>query len=58
MRWTSITLKIPRNFLMYYELKKYKYDDKRIMAEFSIRRSMKKERLGIEFDRADWKIGY
>ena len=32
-------------------LKKYKYDDKRIMAEFSIRRSMKKERLGIEFDR-------
>jgi hypothetical protein len=32
-------------------LKKYKYDDKRIMAEFSVRRSMKKERIGIEFDR-------
>lgn len=32
-------------------LKEYKYDDKRIMTEFSIRRSMKKERLGIEFDR-------
>jgi hypothetical protein len=32
-------------------LKKYKYDDKRIVAEFSNRRSMKKERLEIEFDR-------
>ncbi|MFZ0514092.1 MAG: hypothetical protein WAM14_20975, partial [Candidatus Nitrosopolaris sp.] len=32
-------------------LKKYKYDDKRIVAEFSVRRSMKKERIGIEFDR-------
>jgi hypothetical protein len=32
-------------------LKKYKYDDRRIMAEFSVRRSMKKERLCIEFDR-------
>jgi hypothetical protein len=29
----------------------YKYDDKRIVAEFSIRRSMKKERIGIEYDR-------
>jgi hypothetical protein len=33
-------------------LKKYKYDDKRIMAEFSVRRSMKKERRDIEFDRS------
>ena len=32
-------------------LKKYKFDDKRIVAEFSVRRSMKKERIGIEFDR-------
>ncbi|MGB8935806.1 MAG: hypothetical protein WCC17_11945 [Candidatus Nitrosopolaris sp.] len=32
-------------------LKKYKFDDKRIVAEFSIRRSMKKERTGIEYDR-------
>ncbi|MGB6532712.1 MAG: hypothetical protein WBF33_31825 [Candidatus Nitrosopolaris sp.] len=32
-------------------LKKYKYDNKWIMAEFSVRRSMKKERIGIEFDR-------
>jgi hypothetical protein len=31
-------------------LKKYKYDDKRIMAEFSVRRSVKKERLEIEFN--------
>ena len=37
---------------MYYGLeKKYKYDDKRIVAEFSVRRSMKKERLGIELNR-------
>ena len=32
-------------------LKKYKYDDKRIVAEFSVRRSMKKERIEIEFNR-------
>jgi hypothetical protein len=32
-------------------LKKYKYDDKRIVPEFSIRRFMKKERLEIEYDR-------
>jgi hypothetical protein len=45
-------LEDPKKFLnVLRALKKYKYDDKRIMAEFSIRRSMKKERLGIEFDR-------
>ena len=45
-------LEDPRKFLnVLRALKKYKYDDKRIVAEFSIRRSMKKERLGIEFDR-------
>ena len=45
-------LEDPKKFLSVLRaLKKYKYDDKRIMAEFSIRRSMKKERLGIEFDR-------
>ena len=44
-------LEDPKKFLdVLRALKKYKYDDKRIMAEFSIRRSMKKERLGIEFD--------
>jgi hypothetical protein len=32
-------------------LKKYKYDDKRIVAEFSIRRSMKKKRWKINNDR-------
>ena len=45
-------LEDPKKFLnVLRALKRYKYDDKRIMAEFSIRRSMKKERLGIEFDR-------
>jgi hypothetical protein len=45
-------LEDPKKFLNVLQaLKKYKYDDKRIMADFSIRRSMKKERLGIEFDR-------
>jgi hypothetical protein len=45
-------LEDPKKFLNVLQaLKKYKYDDKRIMAEFSVRRSMKKERLGIEFDR-------
>ena len=45
-------LEDPKKFLnVLRALKKYKYDDKRIMAEFSIRRSMKKEQLGIEFDR-------
>ena len=44
-------LEEPKKFLnVLRALKRYKYDDKRIMAEFSIRRSMKKERLGIEFD--------
>ena len=45
-------LEDPKKFLnVLRALKKYKYDDKRIVAEFSIRRSMKKETLGIEFDR-------
>ncbi|MFZ0221452.1 MAG: hypothetical protein WB988_10475 [Candidatus Nitrosopolaris sp.] len=45
-------LEDPKKFLNVLQaLKEYKYDDKRIMTEFSIRRSMKKERLGIEFDR-------
>jgi hypothetical protein len=45
-------LEDPKKFVnVLRALKKYKYDDKRIMAEFSIRRSMKKERMGIEFDR-------
>ncbi|MGB8935030.1 MAG: hypothetical protein WCC17_07990 [Candidatus Nitrosopolaris sp.] len=45
-------LEDPKKFLnVLRALKKYKYDDKRIVAEFSNRRSMKKERLGIEFDR-------
>jgi hypothetical protein len=42
----------PKKFLnVLRALKKYKYDDKRIMAEFSVRRSMKKERGEIEFNR-------
>ena len=46
------SLEDPKKFLnVLRALKKYKCDDKRIVAEFSIRRSMKKERLGIEFDR-------
>jgi hypothetical protein len=45
-------LEDPKKFLnVLRALKKYKYDDKRIVAEFSNRRSMKKGRLGIEFDR-------
>jgi hypothetical protein len=45
-------LEDPKKFLnVLRALKKYKYDDKRIVAEFSNRRSTKKERLGIEFDR-------
>jgi hypothetical protein len=32
-------------------LKKYEYDVKRIITEFSVRRSMKKERLAIQLDR-------
>ena len=45
-------LEDPKKFLnVLRALKKYKYDDKRIVAEFSNRRSMKKERLKIEFDR-------
>ena len=32
-------------------MKKYKYDAKRIVAEFSVRHSVKKERIGIEYDR-------
>ena len=44
-------LEDPKKFLNVLRvLKQYKYDDK-IMAEFSVRRSMKKERIGIEFDR-------
>jgi hypothetical protein len=42
----------PKKFLIVLRaLKKYKYDDKRIAAEFSVRRSMKKERREIEFNR-------
>ena len=45
-------LEEPKKFLnVLRALKKYKYDDKRIMAEFSIRRSMKKERWEINNDR-------
>jgi hypothetical protein len=45
-------LEDPEKFLnVLRALKKYKYGDKRIAAEFSIRRSMKKERFGTEFDR-------
>ena len=45
-------LEDPKKFLnVLRALEKYKYDYKRIMAEFSVRRSMKKQRLGIEFDR-------
>ena len=45
-------LEDPKKFLnVLRALKKYKYDDKRIMAEFSLRRSMKKERREIEFNR-------
>ena len=45
-------LKDPKKFLnVLRALKKYKYDDKRIVAEFSNRRSMKKERREIENDR-------
>jgi hypothetical protein len=45
-------LEDPKKFLnVLWALKKYKYDDKRIMAEFSVRRSMKKERREIEFNR-------
>ena len=45
-------LQDPKKFLKVLRaLKKYKYDDKRIMAEFSVRRSMKKERREIEFNR-------
>jgi hypothetical protein len=45
-------LQDPKKFLnVLHALKKYKYNDKRIMAEFSVRRSMKKERLDIEFNR-------
>ena len=38
-------------------LKKYKYDDKRIMAEFSIRRSMKKDVLPLAEQIMRLKIG-
>ena len=45
-------LQDPKKFLNALQaLKKYKYDDKRIMAEFSVRRSLKKERREIEFNR-------
>ena len=45
-------LEDPKKFLnVLRALKKYKYDDKRIVAEFSNRRSMKKERQEIEFNR-------
>jgi hypothetical protein len=45
-------LQDPKKFLnVLRALKKYKHDDKRIMAEFSVRRSMKKERREIEFNR-------
>jgi hypothetical protein len=45
-------LQDPKKFLnVLHELKKHKYNDKRIMAEFSVRRSLKKERLDIEFNR-------
>jgi hypothetical protein len=52
MKCDKYRLEDPKKFLNVLQaLKEYKYDDKRIMTEFSIRRSMKKERLGIEFDR-------
>jgi hypothetical protein len=45
-------LQDPKKFLnVLLALKKYNYNDKRIMAEFSVRRSLKKERLDIEFNR-------
>ena len=45
-------LQDPKKFLnVLRALKKYEYDDKRIMAEFSVRRSLKKERREIEFNR-------
>ena len=45
-------LEDPKKFLnVLRAFKRYKYDDKRIVAEFSNRGSMKKERVEIEFDR-------
>ena len=45
-------LEDPRRFFnLLRALKKYKYDAKRIVAEFSVRHSVKKERIGIEYDR-------
>jgi hypothetical protein len=45
-------LEDPKKFLnVLRALKKYKYDEKRIVAEFSTRRSMKKERQEIYNDR-------
>ena len=48
----GITFEDPKKILnVLRALKKYKYDDKRIVAEFSIRRSMKKKRWKINNDR-------
>ena len=45
-------LENPKKFLnVLRALKKYKYDDKRIVAEFSTRRSMKKLKCEIDNDR-------
>ena len=45
-------LEDPKKFLnVIRNLKKYKYDDKKIVAEFSTIRSMKKERIEIQNDR-------
>ena len=55
---SRLGLEDPQKFLnVLRALKKYKYDDKRIVAEFSNRRSMKKERWAIENDGAESKRG-